>query len=384
MKVLHVCMACIYSEGFNYQENYFSKYHAKDNDTYLITNQFMFSKGSIVKSCDYEYVNNDNVHVYRLRDVFEFLPRKLNYYIGRYKKFKELINRISPDIIFIHNIQFNDIRIIAEYAKKKPNVVIYADNHSDFSNSGTNIISKLILKTEWRRCAQIINPYVRKFYGVLPARVDFLADVYGLPRDKCELLVMGADDESVEKATPMVCEKVREKYGIVKDDFLIVTGGKIDLFKTQTINLMEAVRNINNSKVKLIVFGSVVNGLKEKVNSLVDNKMVFYEPWLTSEQSYEYFGAADLAVFPGRHSVYWEQAAGQGIPLVCKHWNGTTHVDVGGNVVFLREDSTEEIEKVVSHIVDNPDEYKRMKQVAMENGKPVFSYNEIAKRAIST
>lgn len=383
MKVLHVCMACIYSEGFNYQENYLSKYHAKENDTYLITNQFMFSKGSIVKSCDYEYVNNDNVHVYRLRDIFEFLPRKLNYYIGKYKKFKELLNRISPDIIFIHNIQFNDIRIIAEYAKNNKNVILFADNHSDFSNSGTNAISKLILKTEWRRCAQIINPYVRKFYGVLPARVNFLADVYGLPKDKCELLVMGADDDCVAKITPTICEKVREKYGISKDDFLIVTGGKIDLFKTQTINLMEAVHKLNNSRVKLIVFGSVVKELKEKVDSLVDGKIIFYEPWLTSEQSYEYFGAADLAVFPGRHSVYWEQAAGQGIPLVCKYWEGTTHVDVGGNVIFLKEDSTEEMQTVIERIVNNPEEYQKMKQIAVEKGKSVFSYKEIAKRAIA-
>lgn len=44
-----------------------------------------------------------------------------------------------------------------------------------------------------------IEPYVKKFYGVLPARVDFLIDVYNLPKEKCELLVMGADDDLVKK-----------------------------------------------------------------------------------------------------------------------------------------------------------------------------------------
>ena len=44
----------------------------------------------------------------------------------------------------------------------------------------------------------MINPYVNKFYGVLPARVDFLINEYKLPKNKVELLVMGADDDCIE------------------------------------------------------------------------------------------------------------------------------------------------------------------------------------------
>lgn len=383
MRILHICMACTYTEGFNYQENYLSKYHAEKYETYLITNQFMFAKGNLAKSEDSEYINADGVHVVRLKDQFEFFPPKVNFYIGLYKQFKKTLDRVAPNIIFIHNIQFNNIRAVAQYAKKHPNVVIYVDNHSDFSNSGTNTISRVLLKTEWRRCAQIIEPYTKKFYGVLPARVDFLTNVYHLPKEKCELLVMGADDEMVKRADKEFCRSVRENYGIKEEDFLIVTGGKIDLFKTQTINLMEAVRKIDNANVKLIVFGSVVEELKEKVNSFVDAERIFYEPWLTSEQSYAYFGAADLAVFPGRHSVYWEQVVGQGIPLVCKYWNGTTHVDVGGNVIFLKDDNVEEIVYVLEKLVNHPEEHNKMKEVAVEKAMKVFSYRDISVRAIS-
>ena len=41
--------------------------------------------------------------------------------------------------------------------------------------------------------------------------------------------------------------------------------------------------------------------------------------------------------------MFWEQVAGMGIPMVCKYWEGTTHVDCGGNVKFLYRDSVEEI-----------------------------------------
>ena len=54
-------------------------------------------------------------------------------------------------------------------------------------------------------------------------------------------------------------------------------------------------------------------------------------------QSYNLFSAADLVVFPGRHSVYWEQVVAIGTPMVVKYWDGTTHIDIGGNCMYLYE-----------------------------------------------
>lgn len=383
MKVLHVCMACTYTEGYNYQENYLSKYHAKEHDTYLMTNEYMFQKGDVVKSPDVQYRNADGVMVYRLKDKFSKIPHRVNSYLGVYQNFEKILKDITPDVIFVHNCQFNDIRTIAKYAKRNVNVRIYVDNHADFSNSATNPVSKLIHKTLWRSCAHAIEPYTRKFFGVLPARVEFLKKVYGLPEHKCELLVMGADDDSVERTNENVAEGVRNKHKISPTDFLIVTGGKIDLFKTQTLELMKAVKNIENSSVKLIVFGSVVEELKEQFMSLVDGEKIQYVPWLSSEESYNYFAAAQLAVFPGRHSVYWEQVAGQGVPMLCKYWDGTTHVDCGGNVRFLKSDSVEEIQSEIQRLLDNPQEYQNMKQIAMDKAMRMFSYKMISKKAIS-
>ena len=155
-----------------------------------------------------------------------------------------------------------------------------------------------------------------------------------------ELFVMGADDELVEKAAQAeVRDRIRKKYNILDDDFLVMTGGKIDAYKTQTILLLQAIRNIDNDKVKLVVFGSVSDELKDEVNSLVDGVKIQYIGWINTKDSYDLFASADLVVFPGRHSVYWEQVAGQGIPMIVKDWNGTHHIDLGGNVEFIKEDS---------------------------------------------
>ena len=271
-----------------------------------------------------------------------------------------------------------------KYKKKHKAVRIYVDNHSDFSNSARNWFSQNTLyRFWWKPCAKKIEPWAETFFGVLPARIDFMENIYGISPSKTDLLVMGADDECVERAAkPEVKKHIREQFHIAEDDFLIVTGGKIDAFKTQTLLLMEAVQNIKSDKVKLLVFGSVAENLKERLLELSDEMKVQYIGWAKGEQPYEYFASADLVVFPGRHSVYWEQVVAQGIPMLCKYWEGTTHIDIGGNVEFLYKDSTEEIQQKLEGLLNNPKKYEQMKQAANGNGKDGFSYARIARKAV--
>ena len=382
MKIVHICLQAIFTDGFTYQENVLTKYHKRLGlDVDVITTQWIYNGGEIEKDSRTEYVNEDGVHIIRLPiKGKDDRRRKFIKFEGLY----DTLVSLKPDVIFIHGVSFIDINTIVSYIRKFPEVKVYADSHADFSNSATNWISKNILhKIIWRHYARKLIPYVKKFYGVLPARVDFLVEMYGLPADKCELLVMGADDDKVEEAKAAeIRADIRNRYGIGQDDFLIMTGGKIDAAKLQTFLLMEAVKRIENPKVKLIVFGSVADAYKEKIEQLCCGNKVQYIGWVNGEESYKYFAASDLVVFPGRHSVFWEQVAGQGIPMLCKYWKGTTHVDVGGNIQFLTEDTVEEIYEKVLKLADFTQEYQDMKNAALDKGKIAFSYKDIAKRSI--
>lgn len=383
MKVVHVCLGAFYPDNYSYQENMLPKFHKEMGcDVEVIASLVTFDEnGKITLYPEAKkYRNEYDIPVTRLNYK---KPLKIFKILRRFEGFKESLEKAKPDIIFIHNCQFLDIDIIAEYAKRH-NVIIYVDNHADFSNSAKNKLSRIVLHgLIWKHCAHVIEPFTKKFYGVLPARVEFLKNVYGLPDKKCELLVMGADDDAVKAAdTAEVKQALREKHGIDDDDFLVMTGGKIDQWKTQTLLLMEAVQNIQRDKIKLIVFGSVTQELKEKVNALADGKKVQYIGWVLAKDSYQYYAAADLVVFPGRHSVFWEQVAAQGIPMLCKEWDGTKHVDVGGNVRFLTQDSVAEIQGIIEGLIENPIEYKKMKEVAVTEGMKAFSYRDISKRAI--
>ncbi len=384
MKVVHLCLGCFFPDGYSYQENMLPKFHKQlGYEVEVIASLITFDRDGkgifLDKGSTYE--NEYGIQVTRLDNKQPLkLYRKLKRYVGTY----EALEKAKPDILFIHGCQFLDMDKVVRYLKENPYVKVYVDNHADFSNSATNFLSKNILhKILWKHTAHLIEPFTTKFYGVLPARVDFLTDVYGLPKEKVELLVMGADDDKIEEVKRGGArETVRAQYHIARDDFLVMTGGKIDAWKTQTLLLMEAVRKIKDSRVKLIVFGSVTPELKEKVEALSDDSKVQYIGWVQSALSYQLFCAADLVVFPGRHSVFWEQVAGMGIPMLCKRWEGTTHVDVGGNVNFLEQDSADEIRNAICRLTDHPEEYRQMLEAANGPGRSQFSYKEIARRSI--
>lgn len=377
--ICHLCLHGPYNEGWNYQENILPKYHSIQGYTvYQVVTPYMWDKDKIVVSKDTEYVNKNGVTV--IRCCFRKRPT-FGGRITHYPEVMSLLNRISPNILFVHDVQCLDIVTIVRYLKLHEDCVVYVDNHSDFSNSARNWVSKNILhKVLWRHMAKIINPYVTRFYGVLPARVDFLIDLYKLPKEKCALLLMGADDEYVEKAlNENSIRKKRFEIGVDGNRFLIVTGGKIDIAKTQTLYLMEAVKKIKNN-IELVVFGSVATELKEQFDSLCQSENIHYLGWISAEESYDIFAAADLVAFPGRHSVYWEQAAALGKPMILKYWEGTTHIDAGGNIKYLYKDNVEEIEKVLEEIL-HEDNYRNMLEKAEKNRKR-FLYSEIAKISI--
>lgn len=409
-------------DGWGYQDNLLAKYHVLDgHDVIVIANEYMYDhEGNYVKIDGDKYCQPDidcnGVKVVRLAakgDKPVTGPAQRVHYVGLY----DALVSVTPDIIFLHNPQILDVEDICKYMKdsdasarldkmrgESNNVRLYVDSHSDYSNSARNFLSKHILHgILWRSKVQKLVPYTTKFYGVLPARVDFLLERYHTPKDKTELLVMGMDDELADKAKEAgVIEDIRNKLGIEDGDFVIISGGKIDHAKRQTLLLMDAVKNIDNPKLKLIVFGSVVEDMRDefirKCDKVIDSlktsdnllleepdltkRRVIYIGWLGADDTYPYFAASDLAIFPGRHSVMWEQVAGQGISMVVKHWEGTTHIDVGGNVKFLYEDSTSEIQRVIEGLMDRTEEYAKMQETALSKGRQTFSYKSIARKAI--
>lgn len=385
MKILHLCLASFYIDNFSYQENLLPKYHKKmGEEVEIIASLFSFNQSGkpYFQKGKKEYVNENGIKITRL----EYKNNEVNKVLRRYQNLYESLEHSNPDIIFIHGCQFLDIKYVVKYLQINPQVTVYVDNHADFYNSGRNWFSKNILhRIIWKYCAKIIEPFTTKFYGVLPLRVSFLTNIYKLPKEKVDLLVMGADDENIDQATCIetICA-TRHKFNIEKKDFLIVTGGKIDFEKINIFDLINAVKKLNNYNVKLIVFGPVIDELKERILEVSTVKNVSYIGWIDNNLSYELFSAADLVFFPMKHSVYWEQVVACGTPLVVPKFEEIDHIDIGGNCIFLDEVNETEITNVLVDILTNNNTYNSMKKAASSTKRLEFLYSEIAAKSIES
>lgn len=382
-KIVHLCLCGAYNDGWGYQENLLTKYHKHMGlDVSVLASPFVNQHtglGYAYHSTGTFYDVN-GVKVTRLPLGIHqscYLSKKLKIFRGLIQK----LNEEEPDILFIHGVQFLSIRKVIAYLKKHPGILVFVDGHEDFNNTAFKFVSKYILHgLIWRYYARKIEPLVTTFWGVLPARVDFFSQMYGLPKEKTDLLVMGTDDEVVKQIDSNANKTaMSEKYNLAHDDFIIVTGGKLDSRKPQTLLLMEAVNKLENKHIKLIVFGSISDEHKHSFDNLL-NDSIIYAGWLKSEDIFRLFDIADLAFFPGNHSVLWEQAVGQGVPCIFKYIQGFTHIDLGGNCKYLYKDSVSEIQDVLSSLIDNPNQLLEMKEIA-DKGKDQFYYSSIARKS---
>ena len=182
---------------------------------------------------------------------------------------------------------------------------------------------------------------------------------------------------------PQIRSKIREKYGTKNDDFLVVTGGKINWARPETLNLMEAIISINNPKLKLIVFGKVSDDLNNHFDELCQSAQIKFIGWINAEESHYLMAASEIVVFPGLHSVMWEQACALGIPCIFRKLSDVNHVDLGGNAIFLSDVSSESLKTEIQDLFTNTEKYNHMKKIAENQGYNNFSYLEIAKKSIS-
>lgn len=384
MKVLHCCLAAFYIDNFGYQENILPKMHAQQgNEVKIIASTETYLKGNKLGYIPpSSYINENGIPVVRLPYI-KWLPHKLVRKLRIYSGLKKELEAFSPDVIFLHDIQFISIKRIRKYVADHPTVKVYADGHTDFINSAKSWVSEKILhRLIYRWCARIIEPVTTKFYGTLPIRMDFFTDVYKIPSRKVELLELGADDTLFDLQKKSIIRKeIRQKLGLKETDFVLISGGKIDKRKNIHV-LIDQLKMIKDDSIKLIVFGSPDEEMNYLVSEIEDISNVLYVGWQDTSNIYNLLLASDLGVFPGTHSVLWEQSCGVGLPCIFKKWDKIQHLDKGGNCIFIDENELADLPSIISNLSTNRAEYSTMEKAAIEKCVNHFSYSEIAKRAI--
>ena len=191
MKIVHICLAASYVEGFGYQENILTEIHAQMGyEVTVLTSDYAFnSKKETVLREEKDYINTHGVHVRVLKKITDkgyYRSRMLDF-IGLY----DALCQEKPDVIFVHGGQFIALRDVITYCKTNKQVKLYIDQHADYYNSPLATAKLWVLQKvifgHWMRKAV---PYTEKYWGVTPWRCQYLHEVYGIPKNKIGLLVM--------------------------------------------------------------------------------------------------------------------------------------------------------------------------------------------------
>jgi 1,2-diacylglycerol 3-alpha-glucosyltransferase len=386
MKILHLCLANYYADNYSYQENILPVEHKKlGYDVEIIASTETYNNENKI---DYispgSYMSSEGLLVNRLEYTssipFFYLKKKLRLYSNLY----QYLSKSDPDIIFIHDVQFLSAFELVKYVKSRrkfKKITVFEDCHADLTNSAQGFISYWILhKLIYRICALALNSIVDKFWGVLPSRVIFLHKMYGIPESKISLLSMGIEDKWLKiSEKDLYHSNLRSKYNIPINATLIVTGGRMDVYKKSMFEFMEKFGDLKYKNLYLLVFGSISEEYAKQFDEILHNKNIINFGFVSSSQANEILLMSDLGVFLGRHSVMWEQSVALGLPLIladkpiCKYLN---HND---NIIYA-ENPSNAIASICELMKDSGIEKIRFR--AKNKSRYIFSYSEIAIKSL--
>lgn len=382
MKIVHVCLAAFYVDNYSYQENILPRYHKKlGNEVSIIASLETYSESGELTylSSPVSYLNEDEIPVFRIGYSNIPFKKKLRKYNGYYN----LLEKINPDIIFMHGPQTFELINTKKFKNKYPDTKIIVDNHASSLNSANSFFSKYILhRFYYNLINKMAEKSIDKYFAVTPQCKNFLIDNYKINDEKIDMLYLGYEETNLSfSEIENKRSSVRKKYNIDSQSIVLITGGKITPNKKLDY-VIDVFDNIESPNVKLIVFGTFTNDSKNLESKLKSDSDVILLGWQSSEEINELLIAADIAFFPGSQSVIWQQAIGSGLVLIVAEEEDVQYLDSGGNVVFVSRESIEDGVKKIDSLINNKKRLNNLKQISKTLGKQKFSYSNIADKSI--
>ena len=316
MKILHICLACSYTEGLSYQDNILANQNAADgHEVMVISDCTRYVDGKIVPTPPEDMILSNGIRLVRL--PFDFLfAGFLSNKIRKTKLLKPLINKFSPDVIFFHGCYGREILTVARYKQKNPHIKLYADCHAEITNSGRKWLSLNILhKLIYKRWIHKALPQIDKVFCISPECRDFAENVYGIDPAVLEDYPLGGTVLE-EKDRLRLRIETREKYGLKDDHIVFLHAGKLDSLK-KTLELIDIFYKVPSKRLKLLIAGSVSNDILEEFQQRLnaDNRIQALG-WVSGEELNRLFCACDIYVQPGKVSQNAQNAICCGTPVI--------------------------------------------------------------------
>ena len=389
MKIVHLVQH--YMPGHTYQENYLPAEMKKlGHDVTILSgvDNPEFYTEALHQSGD--SITDKDVTVRYVKMQYKSLYTTID---GLY----ELLTAEKPDLVFVHGFLIARCFELARYANRHPDCAFCADTHETyllafnacFSGSLKDRIRRTlyfrIVYRLWRR--QMERRYSVVFY-VTPPRKTYAMKELGFSEQKLQPLWLGAELESLPyDRKDALRTEIRARLNIPADGKILILAGKLDE-KKRPVELAEAFARLNDARWWLAYVGSVEEDIRARIDRAAGGTgRVCYTGFIPGDAVLEYIAASDLAVYPGAHSVLWEQTVCLGIPAAFHEPEpgDAAHLSDAAqpSAMFLKSGSAEELYELLKNLTQDETGLKAMGERARRYGAAHLSYAELAKRAIS-
>ena len=379
MKILNIAIRACFTDGYSYQDNLLPEYqHKLGHDVTILTSTA--TRGSDGKPSDAKpgtSLLSNGVKLIRIP-----LKGTLRQLFGYSHSISRVIRDEEPDLIFIHGLpSFVPAQAIS-YKKRHPSVILVADSHQDERNTRLKGFPFSTLISFWRSRWRKWAPSFSHIYGVTSWRTDFAHRYYGIPQNKLDTLILGVDNDRLPADREGTRHQVREELGFNDDVFVFVSGGKLEARK-RIIETMAAFSKCESPKIRLLVFGSLTSDIRDSFDRLLNqDPRVKFIGFIPSKEARRYFIASDFGLFPGSHSVLWEEASGCGLPCLFSKFTENDHLQVCGNCVQLPPEAPEDaIVDVINRVANDEGYFHELRENA-RRAAPTFYYETIARKSI--
>lgn len=323
------------------------------------------------------------LHQYGLEPiVFPEIQRSLNPIkdYKAYKKIRELLKEIQPDIVHTHASKAGFIGRAAAISLKVPVILHTFHGHVFHSYFGS-------LKTQLFK--QIERYLAKRSTGIIAIsdlQKQELSEVYKIaPANKIKVIPLGFD---LEKFSENKAEKrlaIRKEYKIAEDEVAIAIVGRLAPVKDHDyfLNVIEDLLGQTKTKIKVFIVGDgsekeVIQERAEKINKQYPNT-IFMTSWILDIATFNQ--GMDIMCLTSKNEgtpVSIIEAQASGIAVISTDVGGVRDILADGEAGFvIKRENIETYTEKLRLLVEDSSLREKFSIFGQENVKYKFSYHRL-------
>lgn len=232
----------------------------------------------------------------------------------------------------------------------------------------------------------LCEPYIDNLYGGVIGISDFATKEWMRTTEDKDVRAYTVyncvnEDKFNKKISNEERQALRAEFGFTEEDTVVMYCGRILEVKGAK-ELVQAIININDPHVKLLMIGSAISGGNEQtpyvceVQKLVEQagERVKFTGYIDNHKLYRYYQSADMQVIPS----LWEEAAGliaiegmlSGLPLIVTKSGGMVEYATEDVAIQVdRENIVANLEREITKLAKDAMLREQMSKVSYERAK---------------